>query len=149
MITVNELLNRKGHDFWYVSPNDTVLDALQVLAEKDIGAAMVIDNGKLVGMFSERDYARKLVLHKLTSKESKVRDIMSKDLVVVNPDTRIYDCMALMTKRRVRHLPVMQDNKVAGLISIGDVVNEVINDQKITINDLEKYILGTGYGADI
>lgn len=149
MITVKELLERKGHDFWYLKPEATVYEALQLLADKDVGALMVMDKGKLVGMFSERDYARKLLLFKLTSKKSKVGDIMSKEVVVVTPDTRIYDCMALMTKRHVRHLPVMEKEQIVGLISIGDVVNSVIHQQNVTIKDLKSYILGSGYGTEI
>lgn len=147
MIKVKELLDRKGHELWYTSPDAMVYEALRILAEKDIGAIMVMKKDKLVGMFSERDYARKLVLKEKASKESKVKDIMSKEIVVVKPDDTIYDCMALMTNRRVRHLPVMENNRIVGLISIGDVVNAVIHDQKVIIQDLEKYILGTGYGA--
>lgn len=149
MINVKQLLDEKGHDIWFITPEASVYEALQLLSEKDVGAIMVFENNKLTGMFSERDYARKLALQKLTSKESKVRDVMSKELVVVKPETNIYDCMALMTKRRVRHLPVMEQNQIVGIISIGDVVNAVIREKEIIIKDLEDYILCRGYGADV
>lgn len=148
MITVKQLLDSKGHDYWNVSPNSTVYEALQKMANKDVGALLVMEDDKLVGMFSERDYARKIILHGKSSKESKVADYMTKLMVTVKPETSIYDCMALMTEKRVRHLPVLDNNKIEGIITIGDVVNAVIHEQNITIKDLENYITGSGYGIE-
>ncbi|HEY4788301.1 MAG TPA: CBS domain-containing protein [Bacteroidales bacterium] len=142
MIKVKEILDGKGHSFFSVKPENTVFEALEKMAEKDVGAIMVIDNGKLVGVFSERDYARKIVLHGFASKNSKVGDFMTKELLYVHPDTSILDCMALMTNKRVRHLPVLENDKIEGVISIGDVVNFIIHQQNVTIKDLENYIYG-------
>ena len=142
MTKVKEILDAKGHAFWHVRPENTVFEALEKMAEKDVGAVLVIDNNKLLGIFSERDYARKIVLHGFASKNSRVGDFMSKELVYVTPDTNIYDCMALMTNKRVRHIPVLEQDNIEGLISIGDVVNYIIHQQNITIKDLENYIYG-------
>ena len=142
MDKVRDILNRKGSEYYFIQPENTIFEALQTMAEKDIGAVMVIENENLVGMFSERDYARKIVLHGYTSKEAKVGDFMTKAVITVSPDTTINDCMALMTANRIRHLPVMDRNRIVGLISIGDVVNSVIRQQDATIKDLENYIYG-------
>jgi CBS domain-containing protein len=142
MIKVKEVLQKKGKQFWFVRPEQTIYEALQLMADKDIGAVLVMENQKLAGVFSERDYARKIVLHGLSSQNTKVGDFMTKGIIYVTPDTDIDDCMALMTQKRIRHLPVMENNQVTGIISIGDVVNAYINQQKITINDLENYIYG-------
>lgn len=142
MIKVKEILDAKGHSYYFVKPDNTVFEALQKMAEKDVGAVMVIDNNKLVGIFSERDYARKIILHGLASKSTKVGDFMTREIIYVHPDTSIYDCMALMTNRRIRHLPVLEGDKIEGLISIGDVVNFIIHQQNVTIKDLENYIYG-------
>lgn len=146
MITVKQLLDKKGHEVYSIQPGDTVYSALEKMADKDVGALMVLDGAKLVGIFSERDYARKLILHGKSSKESKVQDFMSTALYTVNPSDSIYHCMALMTDKRVRHLPVLDQNEIVGLISIGDVVNAIISEQKAIIKDLEDYITGSGYG---
>jgi CBS domain-containing protein len=146
MITVKQLLDRKGHEVYSIQPGDTVYSALEKMADKDVGALMVLDGNKLVGIFSERDYARKLILHGKSSKESKVQDFMSTSLYTVNPSDSIYQCMALMTDKRVRHLPVLDQNEIVGMISIGDVVNAIISEQKAIIKDLEDYITGSGYG---
>jgi CBS domain-containing protein len=142
MIKVKDILDRKGHELWVINPGNTVFEALQKMNEKDVGALMVIENDKLMGIFSERDYARKIVLHGLTSKNTKVGDFMTKEVVFVTPATGIYDCMALMTGKRIRHLPVLDHDKVVGIISIGDVVNAIIQQQNTTIKDLENYIYG-------
>ena len=148
MITVKDLLDKKGTEYYYVKPHATVFEALQKMAEKECGALMVIEDGKLVGMFSERDYARKIILAGKSSKEAVVAELMTKLMVTVKPSTSINDCMALMTEKRVRHLPVLDHNEIAGMISIGDVVNAVIREQNITIKDLENYITGSGYGVE-
>lgn len=142
MDKVRDILNRKGFEYFYVHPGNSVYEALQSMADKDIGAVMVIEEGNLVGMFTERDYARKIVLHGLTSKDTKVGDFMTKSVFSVGPDTSINDCMALMTGKRIRHLPVTEKNNIIGIISIGDVVNYVIQQQDSTIKDLENYIYG-------
>ena len=147
MTTVNQILKVKGSDFFSVNPDQTVFEALQLLADKDIGALMVINKeGTLVGMFSERDYARKLVLHGFSSKVSKVSDIMSTELFTVNPGMSTFECMAIMTDKHIRHLPVLDHNKIVGMVSIGDIVNQIIREQLTTIKDLEKYITGSDYG---
>lgn len=147
MTTVKQILDNKGYDFFSANPDSTVFEALQMMADKNVGALMVIDNdGKLMGMFSERDYARKIILHGHSSKEAKCEDYMSTDLHTVNPDTTVLGCMAIMSDKKVRHVPVLDHNKIVGIISIGDVVNTIIEDQKATIQDLEKYITASGYG---
>lgn len=144
MIKVNDVLQQKGSDLFFVNPDDSISDAINMLEQKDIGALMVIDNGKITGMFSERDYTRKS--KKKCENCSKVSDYMSSQIIVVNPDTTINECMALMTQKRVRHLPVLDKNEIKGLVSIGDIVNAIIKEQNVTIKDLENYIIGS-YGA--
>jgi CBS domain-containing protein len=147
MTTVKQILDKKGHEYFTINPKDTVFEALELMAEKRIGCLMVIDDeGSLIGMFSERDYARKVVLQGHTSKESSVKDIMSADLYTVSPEMTSFDCMAVMTDRYVRHLPVLDHNKIVGILSIGDIVNQIIYEQDIHIKDLEKYITSSGYG---
>jgi CBS domain-containing protein len=149
MTTVKQILKEKGHEFYNVSPKSTVYEALQRMAEKDVGAMPVLDDeGTLIGMFTERDYARKLILHGFKSKESMIEDFMSKDLHTVNPNMTTLECMAIMTEHRIRHLPVLDHNKIVGLLSIGDIVNQIIREQYATIKDLEKYITGSGYGHE-
>jgi CBS domain-containing protein len=148
MLTVKDLLNRKGHDYFFVKPESTVFEALKLMADKNVGALMVLDQGKLVGMFSERDYARKIILAGYSSKEAKVGDFMSKEVLFVRPNETINDCMALMSLKHVRHLPVLDANEIVGIITIRDTMNGIIREQKYTIKDLENYILGGGYGTD-
>jgi CBS domain-containing protein len=143
METVSHLLQVKGSQVWSISPEASVFRALEMMAEKDIGALLVMQDDHLVGIFSERDYARKIALKGLTSAETNVGQIMTADVVFVSPDQRIEDCMALMTEKRIRHLPVMAEAKVVGLISIGDVVKEVIAEQGFVIEQLENYIAGS------
>ena len=147
MTTVKSLLENKGYDFWNVSPDATVYEALQKMAEKEIGAVLVIKDEKLLGIFSERDYARKLVLKNYSSKESIVKNFMTTNVFCVKPDTEIIECMHLMTEKHIRHLPVVENEKIIGIITIGDVVNEIINGQNSIIKDLESYIYSGGYGA--
>ena len=147
MTTVKQILDKKGHDYFTIHPDETVFKALEMMAEKEIGCLLVIDDeGGLVGMFSERDYARKVALQGQTSKESQVKDIMSTNLYTVKPEMTTFDCMAVMTDRYVRHLPVLDHNKIVGIVSIGDIVNQIIYEQDIHIKDLEKYITSSGYG---
>jgi CBS domain-containing protein len=142
MVKVRDILNRKGFGYYYVQPGNTVFEALQKMAEKDVGAVMVVQSDILMGMFTERDYARKIVLHGHTSKETKVGDYVTKEVYSVHPDTEIQECVALMTQKRIRHLPVVDQQKILGIISIGDVVNYIIQQQDTTIKDLENYIYG-------
>lgn len=140
MRNVQQLLENKPYRLLTITPTASVLDALRVMAEKEIGALMVLDGEKLAGIFSERDYARKIILFGKSSHDTAVSEIMTTSVVCVGPEQSADECMALMTGRRVRHLPVLSDDKVVGVISIGDVVKEVIDDQKRTIEQLEQYI---------
>ncbi len=136
MKTVGELLQAKGHDIWSVAPDATVYEALELMAEKDVGALMVIDAGKLVGIMSERDYARKVILKGRFSKETPVREIMTEKVMYVGPDDTIEECMALMAEMRQRHLPVFEGDRLIGVISIGDVGKAIIAEQKLEIEEL-------------
>ena len=142
MTFVKELLRGKPAEVWTVSPQNTVYEALELLAEKNIGAVPVVENDNLIGMFSERDYARKVILRGKASKETLVRELMSHPVFRVGPDEPIETCMALMTNQHIRHLPVIEDGKLIGLISIGDVLKAVIARQQVLIKDLENYITG-------
>jgi CBS domain-containing protein len=142
MHTANDILESKGHAVWSVSPDATVLDALGVMAQHDIGVVLVLDGDKLVGLFSERDYARKVVLAGRSSKDSPVRDVMTAQVICVPPERGIDECMAVMTDKRVRHLPVVDRKAVVGLVSIGDVVKATIADREFTIAQLQSYIAG-------
>ena len=141
MKTVKQLVEEKPHKLLSIVPSMSVFEALQKMAEFDVGALVILDEGRLVGIFSERDYARKLILHGKSSKETRVEDIMTTRVVCIGPDRSAEECMALMTDKRVRHLPVLEDKKVVAVISIGDVVREMIEDQKHTIEQLEQYIM--------
>jgi CBS domain-containing protein len=140
MKTVQQLLESKRYSVVSVTPSTTVLDALKVMADKEIGAVIVIDDGHLVGIFSERDYARKVVLQGKASKDTPVREIMTDKVVCVRPEQTIEDCMGLMTDKRIRHLPVLDHKKIIGVISIGDVVKEMLSEKEFVIKQLESYI---------
>ena len=141
MQTVRQLLDGKPvRALVYVSPDSTVFQALQVMAENDIGAVLVMESGDIVGIFSERDYARRIVLQGRTSAGTKVRDIMTSRVVYVTPQQTLDDCMSLMTEKRIRHLPVMEDQTVLGMLSIGDLVRATIDEQAQVINHLVHYI---------
>jgi CBS domain-containing protein len=142
MQTVAEILNDKGRAVWSVKPTDTVLEALRVMAEHDVGAVVVLDGEKLVGIFTERDYARKVVLIGRASRDSRVSDVMTHGVVCVAPDRSINECMALMTGKRLRHLPVLDHKHIVGLVSIGDLVKATIAEQEFTITQLQKYVTG-------
>jgi len=139
-MTVNQILSTKGREVYSIVSNITVFEALRVMGEKNIGAILVIDNGALKGILSERDYARKIVLKDKSSKETAVSEIMENDVVTVNLSDDMDHCMELMSKRRIRHLPVVDNNTVIGLVSIGDVVKAIIEVQKETIKHLDSYI---------
>jgi CBS domain-containing protein len=142
MITVKDILQAKGHDVATITPETTVYDALKVMADKNIGALVVLEGEQVVGIMSERDYARKVILHGRSSRELQVREIMTSRVYYVRPDQSVQDCMAQITDKHVRHLPVLADDRLAGIISIGDVVKAIIEDQKSTIKLLEDYITG-------
>ena len=141
MQTVKQLVNSKAHRLLSIQPDKTVYDALKKMSEHDVGALIVLRDEKLVGIFSERDYARRIIIEGKTSKQTLVSEIMTTQVICVSPDRTADDCMALMTEKRVRHLPVIENNLVVALISIGDVVRELISDQKQTIEQLEQYIM--------
>ena len=140
MKTVRQLLQAKGSAVYSVSPEARVFEALKLMAEKEVGALVVLEHGNLAGILSERDYARKVILHGKSSHDIPVREIMTEDVVTVQPGQTVDQCMALMTSRRIRHLPVVEDGKLAGVVSIGDLVKEVIAEQEQTIRQLETYI---------
>ena len=140
MTTLKMLLKDKGHDVWSVNPDDTVLDAIKMLAEKDIGALIVIKDDKPVGIFTERDYARNVYLKGKSSLDTAVRDVMVAPVICVKPVQTVDECMALMTAKRFRHLPIMDGDELVGMVSIGDLVKSVIAEQQFTIEQMEQYI---------
>lgn len=140
MKKIRELLEEKGTQIWSIAPESSVYDALALMAEKNIGALLVIDGGQTVGILSERDYTRNVILQGRTSKDTQVREIMSSRPVCVAPEQTVEEGMALMTERHVRHLPVIEDDQVLGLISIGDLVKTIIAEQQYIIQQLEHYI---------
>lgn len=141
MKTIEQILKEKGPDIWHTTPETIVFDALRIMADKNIGALMVMDSGKLVGIFSERDYARKVILKGKSSKSTTVREIMSTQIFFINADQTCEQGLALMTARHIRHLPVFKESRLMGVISIGDLVKAIITEQKQVIDKLEKYIL--------
>ena len=140
--SVGAILALKGSAVWSIAPNSMVFDAIQLMADKNVGALPVVDNGQLVGMISERDYTRKVTLKGRSSKDTPVREIMSHEVVTVKEADTISECMRVMTDSRIRHLPVMEGKKIIGLVSIGDLVRGIISAQTATIEALEKYISG-------
>jgi CBS domain-containing protein len=142
MITVQSLLQAKGHAVWTIAPDSSVYQALRVMADKNVGALLVLEGSELVGVVSERDYARKVVLKGRSSVDTPIRDIMTTEVVSVRPDQTVEECMALMTDKRTRHLPVVDDGRLIGVISIGDVVKSIITEQGFMIEQLTSYIVG-------
>jgi CBS domain-containing protein len=140
MRPILELLKKREAAIWSLSPSDSVFDALRQLADHNVGAMMVMDQGRLVGVFSERDYTRKIALAGKSSKDTLVKDIMTPDVLTVSPQTRTRDCMALMSQKKIRHLPVVEADKVLGMISIRDIMNDIIADHEQTIGHLTNYI---------
>ena len=140
--TVRQLLATKGNDVWTMSPETKVLEALELMAEKNIGAILVLTEGQLWGVMSERDYARKIVLEGKSSSSTPVSEIMTRPVLVVHPDQTIDKCMALMTDKRLRHLPVVENDQLVGMVSIGDVVKTIVADQEFMLDQLETYITG-------
>ncbi len=141
MQTIRKILSEKGSDIWSTAPSSTVYEALQLMADKDVGALPVVEKGKLVGIFSERDYARKVILLGKSSKKTLVREIMTPHVFYATPDMTNDQGLALMSAKRIRHLPVMEENEMVGMVSIGDLVRSIISEQKEMINQLEQYIL--------
>ncbi len=140
MNTVRHILELKGRYVWTISPDETVFEALRLMAAKDVGALVVMKDEKMIGILSERDYARKLILHGKYAKDTYVHEIMVTDIVTVHPDQTVEEAMELMTNHRVRHLPVVEDDCLRGIISIGDVVNNIIHRQRKTISSLESKV---------
>ena len=142
MTTIAQLLSEKGHTVFSIGPDETVYEALQKMAEANVGCLVVLEDGTLVGIISERDYARNVVLKGRTSPTTHVREIMNTAVLCATPDRTVEECMALMTDRRIRHLPVIDQGQLIGVISIGDLVKSIISDQKFIIDQLEHFIYG-------
>jgi CBS domain-containing protein len=140
MASVKQVLQTKGHDIWSVGPEVSVYDAIAEMARKEVGALVVLEGESLVGVVSERDYARKVVLQGRSSRDTKIREIMTTRVVYARPDQSVEDCMAMMTDKRIRHLPVMDGDKLLGVLSIGDLVKSIMEEQKHVIEQLEQYI---------
>ncbi len=142
MATVRSILQAKGYDVWSIAPDVPVYEALKLMSDKNVGALLVLDQGEWVGILSERDYARKVELHGKTASDTPVNQIMTTKVVCVSPEQTLEECMALMTEKRIRHLPVLDGDQLIGLISIGDVVKNIIVEQEFVIQQLENYIVG-------
>lgn len=140
--TVRAILNRKGHDVYALPPNASVYDAIAMMAEKGVGALLVLEEGRLVGVVSERDYARKVILKGKHSMETRLDEIMTSPVITVGPEQTVDECMRIVTDRRIRHLPVVDGGRVVGMISIGDLVRSIIASQEATIKELHNYIAG-------
>lgn len=142
MKTIERLLETKGYDIWSITPDASVYDAVKLMADKAVGALLVLESGKLIGIISERDCTRKVLLQERAPKDTLVRDIMTPDVIFVRPDQTVEECMALVTVKRIRHLPVLADNQLIGIVSIGDLVKDTISEQEFMIQQLENYIKG-------
>ena len=140
MKTLKQLLEAKGREVYSIAPDALVFDALRLMADKGVGALIVMEGGRIAGILSERDYARKVILHGKSSHDIQVRDIMTGKIITVHPGQTVEECMALMTEKRIRHLPVTEGERLIGVLSIGDLVKEVIAEQQQTIQQLESYI---------
>ncbi len=141
-MTIRNILQQKGSDAWHVQPQTTVYDAIKLMAEKNVGALLVMEDNRIAGIISERDYTRKVILKGKSSKETMVKEIMTAEVKTIQSSQSVFECMEIMTNLHIRHLPVMEENKLAGIISIGDVVKAVISDQQDTIEHLKTYISG-------
>jgi CBS domain-containing protein len=142
MTTVQQLLDQKGHTVWSVGPEDSVFDAIKLMADRELGSVLVVEDGRLVGIFTERHYARNVFLQGRASPTTPVGDVMARRVVCARPQQTVDECMAVMTEKRVRHLPVLQRKKLVGLVSIGDLIKSKIADQEFTIEQLVDYIHG-------
>ena len=143
MNTIGQLLESKGKDIWSIVPNATVFEALRIMAQNNVGALLVIDKDNLVGIFSERDYARKVILEGKSSKDTAVGELMTKDVYYIDPKNTLQESMAVMTARHIRHMPVLDKDRLVGMVTLGDVVKQIIAEQEFTIRELEKYISGS------
>jgi CBS domain-containing protein len=139
---ISSILHQKSSALWHIAPEATVFDAIRLMAEKNIGALPVLAGGRLVGVFTERDYTRKVALMGKTSRETRVREVIAREILTVAPDDSVEDCMRLMTEKRVRHLPVVEGLHLVGIVSIGDLVNWIISAQNFEIEQMEQYIAG-------
>lgn len=142
MHNIRDILQEKGTTIWFTTPDDTVLDAISRMAEYGVGALLVIDDGQLVGFFSERDYTRKVILEGLASRDTPVKKVMSTPVISISPDATVQQGLSMMTEKHIRHLPVTDDSGVIGVVSIRDLVKAVIEDQQALIEQLERYITG-------
>lgn len=142
MQTIRQVISTKGDEIWSVAPNDTVYDTIRLMASKGIGAMIVMNDGELHGIISERDYARKVILEGRSSRETRVGDICSSPAVTISPKATAEEGLALMTRKRIRHLPVVEESQLLGVVSIGDLVNAVLGDQQQLIEQLERYVTG-------
>jgi CBS domain-containing protein len=140
--TISGVLHSKGSTVWTISPTATVFEAIRLLAQRNIGALPVMDGDNLIGIFSERDYTRKVALEGKTSRDTRVREIVSRDIISIGPDSSVEEAMRLMTEKHIRHLPVLEDNKLVGFVSIGDMVNWTISAQNAAIDQMEAYLMG-------
>ncbi len=140
MTIINELLKSKGHDVWAIAPGDVVYNAIKMMADKGVGALLVMDGDKLAGIISERDYARKVILQGRSSKDTQVRDIMTTPVICARPEQTVEVGMALMTEKRIRHLPIVEEGRIVGVVSIGDLVKSVLAEKEFLIGQLETYI---------
>lgn len=142
MRTVERLLEAKGYDIWSITPDASVYDAVKLMADKAVGALLVLESGNLVGIISERDCTRKVILQEREPKDTPVREIMTSDVISVRPAQTVVECMALVTAKRIRHLPVLADDQLIGIVSIGDLVKDIISEKEFMIQQLENYIKG-------
>ena len=143
MATVKQLLESKDNNVWSLSPETTVFEGLQFMAEKNIGALLVTRDDKLIGIFSERDYARKVILKGKASKDTTIGELMTKEVIYTTPEDSLDECMALMTAKHIRHLPILNNGKLIGLLTLGDLVKQIMSNQEFKIQELEKYISGS------
>ena len=143
MVTVKQLLESKDNNVWSISPETTVYEGLQFMADKNIGALLVTRDDKLIGIFSERDYARKVILKGKASKDISIGELMTREVVYVTPENSLDECMALMTAKNIRHLPILNNGKLIGLLTLGDVVKKIMSNQEFKIQEMEKYISGS------
>ena len=143
MTTVGELLDSKGHEVWSIGPSSSVYEALEMMADKNVSGLLILDGSQLVGIFTERDYARKLVLQGRISRDTNVSDLMTKKVLYVKPSNTVSDCMNLMTAKRIRHLPVIDQEQLVGILTIGDLVKQIISEQQSTIDQMDNYITGS------
>jgi len=143
MKTIKRLLEAKGYTIWSITPDASVYEAIALMSDKNVGALLVLESGKLIGVISERDCTRRVILNERAPKDTKVREVMTSDVVYILPDQTVEECMALMTAKRVRHLPVLADDQLIGIVSIGDLVKDIISEQEFMIQQLEHYIKGS------